>query len=31
MVTRDDRQKQCLKNWLKAGGAATIVACTGFG
>lgn len=31
MVTRDERQKQCLKNWLKFKGAATVVACTGFG
>lgn len=31
MITRDERQKECLKNWLKFKGAATIVACTGFG
>lgn len=31
MVTRDERQKQCLAKWLKSGGAATVVACTGFG
>lgn len=31
MITRDERQRICLKNWLKLGGAATIVACTGFG
>lgn len=31
MVTRDERQKQCLSNWLKFNGIATIVACTGFG
>ena len=31
MITRDERQKMCLKNWLKANGKATIVACTGFG
>ena len=31
MVTRDERQKQCLKRWLNSGGAATVVACTGFG
>lgn len=31
MVTRNERQKQCLINWLKSGGAATVVACTGFG
>lgn len=31
MITRDERQKECLVKWLKAKGAATIVACTGFG
>ena len=31
MVTRDERQKECLKNWLKFKGHATIVGCTGFG
>lgn len=31
MITRTERQKQCLINWLKSGGAATVVACTGFG
>lgn len=31
MVTRDERQKICLKKWLNSGGAATVVACTGFG
>ena len=31
MVTRDERQKECLKNWLKSEGRATIVAATGFG
>lgn len=31
MVTRDERQKECLVKWLKSGGAATVVACTGFG
>ena len=31
MITRDERQKECLKKWLKASGVATIVACTGFG
>lgn len=31
MVTRDERQKECLKNWLRFKGAATVVACTGFG
>lgn len=30
-MTRDERQKQCLAKWLKSGGAATVVACTGFG
>lgn len=31
MITRDDRQKICLKNWLASGGNGTIVGCTGFG
>ena len=31
MITRDERQKICLKKWLKSGGAATVVAATGFG
>lgn len=31
MITRDERQKECLKNWLKFKGHATIVGCTGFG
>ena len=31
MITRTERQKQCLAKWLKSGGAATVVACTGFG
>lgn len=31
MVTRNERQKICLKKWLKAGGRATVVAATGFG
>lgn len=31
MITRTERQKKCLINWLKSGGAATVVACTGFG
>jgi len=31
MVTRDERQKLCLKRWIQANGRATIVACTGFG
>lgn len=31
MITRDERQKQCLKRWLNSGGASTVVACTGFG
>lgn len=30
-ITRDDRQKQCIKSWLKHNGLGTIVACTGFG
>ena len=31
MITRDERQKQCLKNWLQFKGHATVVGCTGFG
>ncbi len=31
MITRDERQKQCLKKWLKYNGHGTIVGCTGFG
>lgn len=31
MVTRTERQKECLKRWIKAGGAGTLVCCTGFG
>ena len=31
MITRDERQKQCLIKWLKSGGSATVVAATGFG
>lgn len=31
MVTRTERQKECLKKWIKAGGNATVVAATGFG
>jgi superfamily II DNA or RNA helicase len=31
MITRTERQKQCLKKWLQFGGNATVVAATGFG
>lgn len=31
MVTRDERQKECLKKWIQTNGRATIVAATGFG
>ena len=31
MITRTERQKECLKKWLKASGKATVVAATGFG
>ena len=31
IASRDERQKECLKKWIKSGGAATIVASTGFG
>ena len=31
MVTRDERQKECLKKWIQANGHATVVGCTGFG
>ena len=31
MITRDERQKECLKRWLQFNGLATIVAATGFG
>ena len=31
MITRTERQKQCLKRWIQAGGNATVVAATGFG
>ena len=30
-MTRDERQKECIRRWLKAGGNASIVASTGFG
>ena len=30
-MDRTERQKECLKKWLKFGGRASIVACTGFG
>ena len=30
-TSRDLRQEQCIKNWIKAKGRATIVAGTGFG
>lgn len=30
-MTRSERQKVCIKNWLKANGRASIVAATGFG
>lgn len=30
-MTRDDRQKLSCQRWVKAGGAATIVASTGYG
>ena len=30
-MDRTERQKECLKRWLKSGGRASIVACTGFG
>lgn len=29
--SRDIRQEQCINNWIKAKGHATIVAATGFG
>lgn len=31
MITRDERQKECLRRWIQFKGAATVVACTGFG
>lgn len=31
MITRTQRQKECLKKWIQAGGNATVVAATGFG
>ena len=30
-MDRTERQKECLKRWLKSGGKASIEACTGFG
>lgn len=30
-MTRNDRQKECLKRWLKAGGRGTLECATGFG
>ena len=30
-MTRDERQKECIRRWVKAGGNASIVASTGFG
>lgn len=30
-MDRTQRQKECLKRWIKANGKATVVACTGFG
>lgn len=30
-MDRTERQKECLKQWLKFGGKASIIACTGFG
>lgn len=30
-MDRTQRQKECLKRWIKAGGKATVVAATGFG
>jgi len=29
-MDRTERQKLCLKRWIKAGGNATVVAATGF-
>lgn len=31
LVSRDERQAQCLKKWKESGGRATIIAATGFG
>lgn len=31
MLSRDERQKECLKKWIQTNGHATIVAATGFG
>ena len=30
-VTRDERQAQCIENWVKRKGKATVVGATGFG
>lgn len=30
-VSRDERQEECVKAWLKNKGRGTIEACTGFG
>lgn len=30
-MNRDDRQKLSCQRWIKAGGAGTLVCCTGFG
>ena len=30
-VTRDERQAQCIENWVKHKGKATVVGATGFG
>ena len=31
MITRTQRQKICVKNWINTNGRATVVAATGFG
>ena len=30
-VTRDERQEESVKKWIKSKGKGTIVACTGYG
>lgn len=30
-VSRDERQDECIQNWIKSKGKATCVAATGFG
>ncbi len=30
-ITRDERQEESVRKWLKANGKGTIVACTGYG